>query len=89
MRLNVLENSDKKASIELAGESETIANLLGKKLWEAGADQAAFIREHPYLAMPKVIVYGKNPVKLLDNAAQKIIDQAKEFQTEFKRALGK
>ena len=89
MKLNVLENSDKKANIELAGESETLVNLLRKKLWEVGADQAAFMREHPYLAMPKIIVYGKNPVKLLDSAAQKIIDQAKEFQVEFKRALSK
>lgn len=89
MKLNVLESSDKKANIELVGESETLANLLRKKLWESGADQAAFMREHPYLAMPKIIVYGKNPIKLLDNAAQKIIDQAKEFQTEFKRALSK
>ncbi len=89
MKLNVIENSDKKANIELAGESETLANLLRKKLWEAGAEQAAFMREHPYLAMPKIIVYGKNPMKLLDNAAQKVIDQAKEFQTEFKRALSK
>ncbi|MBI4167548.1 MAG: hypothetical protein HY515_01185 [Candidatus Aenigmarchaeota archaeon] len=89
MKLNVIENSDKKANIELEGESETLANLLRKKLWESGAKQAAFMREHPYLAMPKVIVYGKNPMKMLDNAAQKIIDQAKEFQTEFKRALSK
>ncbi|MBI3412834.1 MAG: hypothetical protein HY051_02010 [Candidatus Aenigmarchaeota archaeon] len=89
MKLNVIENSDKKVNIELAGESETLANLLRKKAWEAGAKQAAFMREHPYLAMPKIIVYGKNPLKLLDNAAQKIIDQAKEFQTEFRRALGK
>ena len=57
MKLNVIENSDKKANIELAGESETLANLLRKKLWESGAKQAAFIREHPYLAMPKIIVY--------------------------------
>ncbi len=89
MKLNVLENSDKKVNIELAGESETLVNLLRKKLWEAGADQAAFMREHPYLSMPKIIVYGKNPMKLLDNAAQKIIDQAEEFQIEFKRALSK
>ncbi len=89
MKLNILESSDKKANIELIGESETLANLLRKNLWDVGVEQAAFIREHPYLSVPKIIVYGKNPMKALDNAAQKIIDQAKEFQIEFKRALEK
>ena len=89
MKLNVIESSDKKVNIELVGESETLANLLRKNLWDAGAEQAAYMKEHPYLSMPKVIVYGKNPKKMLDNASQKIIDQTKEFQVEFKRALEK
>ncbi|MFH0890031.1 MAG: DNA-directed RNA polymerase subunit L [Candidatus Aenigmatarchaeota archaeon] len=89
MKLNILENSDNKANIEMIGESETLANLLRKNLWDVGVEQAVFIREHPYLSMPKIIVYGKNPMKALDNAAQRIIDQAKDFQIEFKRALAK
>ncbi len=89
MKLNILENSDNKVNIEMVGESETLANLLRKNLWDVGVEQATFIREHPYLSMPKIIVYGKNPMKALDNAAQRIIDQAKDFQTEFERALAK
>ena len=89
MKLKLLEKSDEKMKIEMEGESFTLANLLRKNLWESGAEQASYMKEHPYLSQPKIIVFSKNPKKSLENAAQKVADAAKEFQTEFKRALKK
>lgn len=89
MKLEVLENEKEKMKVELIGETDTLANLLREKLWAEGAQQAAYMKEHPYLSTTKVIVHGKNPKKLLENAAQAIADEAKEFQVEFGRALQK
>lgn len=89
MKLKLLEKTDEKMKVELQGESFTLANIIRKNLWDVGVDQASYMKEHPYLSQPKIVVFSKNPKKSLENAAQKVADAAKDFQTEFKRALKK
>ena len=45
--------------------------------------------DHPYLSDPEIIVKGKNPLKILDDASQDIIDQIKELEKEFSKVLKK
>ena len=87
MDINVLEKEDKKLKIEIRGETHTFLNLLREKAWDAGADQASYMQEHPYLIQPKIIIRAKDPKKVLTSAAQKIIDDAEELRGEFSRAL--
>lgn len=85
MKLVLLENTDKKIILEVQGETHTFLNLLRENAWDSGSRQASYMMEHPYLSEPKLIIRADNPKRVLDNAAQMIIDQAKEFEKEFRR----
>ena len=89
MKLVVLENDPKKMVLEVQGETHTFLNLLRENAWEAGSKQASYMIEHPYLSEPKMIIRADNPKKVLDAAAHMIIDQAKEFEKEFRRVSAK
>ncbi|MEE9323219.1 MAG: RpoL/Rpb11 RNA polymerase subunit family protein [Candidatus Aenigmarchaeota archaeon] len=85
MKLVALENGNEKMILEVRGETHTFLNLLRENIWKAGGRQASYMIEHPYLSEPKLTVRAKNPKKIMDNAAQMIIDQTKDFEREFKR----
>ena len=89
MKLEVVEKEKEKLKLQITGETHTFLNLLKENAWDSGATQASYVIENPYLSTPKIIVRGKDPLKILDKASQMIIDQAKEFETHFKRASGK
>ena len=89
MELNVLEKKDDRLKIEVVGEGHTLLNILTEKCWEAGALQAHYLLEHPYLAHPKIIVRSDNPKKTMLSAAKMVSDAAKEFEAEFRKAAKK
>jgi len=85
MKLRLLEKDKEKMVFEVSGETHTFLNLLRENAWKVGTKQASYVIEHPYLSEPKFIVRAKNPIKILSSASQRIIDQAKDFEKEFKR----
>lgn len=87
MELKKLEKTKEKLKVEVRGESHTLLNLLRENAWKAGATQASYMIEHPYLAQPKITIVSPNPVKTLVSAAEQAVEEAAEFQREFKRAL--
>lgn len=87
MELEIIESRKDEVKVEVKGESHTLLNILRENAWKSGAKQAAYIIEHPYLSQPKIIVKAANPKKVLRDAAQMIVDDALEFEKEFKRAL--
>jgi len=89
MKLTALEKKENKNVIEVEGETHTFLNLLKETAWDVGSEQASYIIEHPNLSEPKLILRAKNPRKILERAAQMIIDQAKEFENEFRRVSKK
>ncbi|NOX71634.1 MAG: DNA-directed RNA polymerase subunit L [Candidatus Micrarchaeota archaeon] len=89
MKLEVFENGKEKIGIEVIGEGHTLLNILKEEAWSAGAKQASYIIKHPYMSKPKIIVRGKNPKKVLMDAAQRIVDESKEFSTLFSRETKK
>jgi len=86
MDINVLEKKKDKFVIEVRGEGHTLLNLLREKAWEAGASQANYMIEHPYLATPKIIVRAKDPKKVLRGAAELVVSEATDFSRQFGRA---
>jgi DNA-directed RNA polymerase subunit L len=90
MELKVVKQDDETLALEVVGETITVTNALRSELWEDdNVSEAAQIKEHPYLAQPKVFVKtsrGK-PQTALDKAAERIIKQTEEFTEEFKKAL--
>jgi DNA-directed RNA polymerase subunit L len=56
-------------------------------VWRAGGKQASYIIRHPYLSEPKFIVRAKDPKKMLDMAAQMIIDDTRELENAVKKKL--
>lgn len=85
MKLRLLEKGKDKIVFEVSGETHTFLNLLRENAWKVGSKQASYVVRHPYLSEPKFIVNAGNPVKILSDASQRIIDQAKDFWKEFKR----
>jgi len=89
MKLNVIENKEGILKIEIEGEGHTLLNVLRENCWEAGATQANYILDHPYLTNPTLVVHAKNPEKVLASAAKLTVQAAKEFGAEFRKAVKK
>jgi len=86
MELKVIEKKKDRMKIEVQGENHTLLNVLRENAWKAGADQASYMIEHPYMAQPKITVKANNPKRVLTSAAQSLSDDTKSFLTAFKRA---
>jgi DNA-directed RNA polymerase subunit L len=89
MELNVTKEEDKTLVVEVPKETVTVTSVLRGELWEdSNVTEAAQMKEHPYLAQPKVFVKttrGK-PHTALDKAADRVIKQTEEFVDKFKKA---
>ncbi len=86
MELRVLEKTKSKLKIEVAGEGHTLLNLLRRNSWDAKADQASYIIEHPMLSQPKIIIKAGNPKAVLSRAADMVVKQSQDFSKAFRRA---
>jgi len=84
MEVKKIEEKDDFLKVEL--DNLTLANLINENLWKQKIDYAAYSKKHPYLSNPQLVVKGKNPKKLLIDAANQIIEDCKELQAQLKRA---
>jgi DNA-directed RNA polymerase subunit L len=89
MELNAVEKGKEKLRAEVRGETHTMLNLIRENAWKAGAKQASYIIQHPYISRPEIIIRSKKPSKTMQDAAQMVIDDSRTFTTEFKRAMKK
>jgi DNA-directed RNA polymerase subunit L len=89
MELSATEKAKEKLRVEVRGETHTMLNLIRENAWKAGAKQAAYIIQHPYISQPEIIIRSKNPAKTLRDAAQIAVDDSKDFSVAFKRAMKK
>lgn len=92
MELKVVKEDEGKLILELKEGTIGFANLLRDELWkDPTIKEAAVIREHPYLAEPKILVAVSrgSPQSALEKAVENILDQTKEFREKFKAALKK
>lgn len=89
MELSATGKSKDKLRVEVRGETHTMLNLIRENAWRAGAKQASYIIQHPYISQPEIIIRSRNPAKTLRDASQRVIDDSKEFSVAFKRAMKK
>ena len=92
MQLRIDKEKENEILLEIKGETVSFANLIRSELWnDKSVAEAAYMKEHPYLAEPKIFVKVDkgSPITALDKAATRIADQAIEFREEFKRSLKK
>ena len=90
MELKVVKEDEKTLSVELKGETVSLTNLIRKELWsDKNVVEAAQIKEHPYLAEPKVFVKVSrgSPKTALKKASDRIASQLTEFREKFKSGL--
>jgi DNA-directed RNA polymerase subunit L len=92
MELNKIREDTEMIEIELKGESVGFANLLKEELWnDENVDEAAYIKEHPYMAEPKIYVKMKggrfNTRVALERAVKRLQVKLKSLKRELKRAL--
>ena len=89
MKLETVTKGKDMLEVEVDGETHTLLNILRENAWKAGADQASYFIDHPYLSEPHLSIRAKNPKKVLMDAAELLITDAKTFQREFKRVIKK
>ena len=92
MELKVIKQDETTLILECKGETVTLTNVLREELWEdKSVSEAAQIKEHPYLAEPKVFVkvYRGSPTNALKKASDRIILKTEEFREKFKKELKK
>lgn len=91
MELNKIKEGTNMIKIELKGESVGFVNLIKEELWnDDNVDEAAYIKEHPYMAEPKIYVKMKgksNPRVALERTVKRLQVKLKNLEKEFKRAL--
>jgi len=92
MEVKVLKQEKDSMLVELKGDTIGFANLLREELWEnKDVDEAASIKEHPYMSEPKVYVKtkGTSPKKVLLDAAKSLQNKVKELEKEFEMGIKK
>ncbi len=90
MELNVIKKDKNLLEVEVKGREVGFVNLIKEELWnDKSVDEAAYIKEHPYMSEPKIYVKTKKkkPKKVVENAVKRIQVQLKELKRGFKRAL--
>ncbi len=91
MELGKIKEDSNVIEIELRGESIGFANLIKEELWaDKNVDEAAYIKEHPYMAEPRIYVKmkGKSSSRVgLQRAIKRLQVKLKDLEREFKRAL--
>ena len=92
MKLRVIKQDEKTLILEVGQETVALTNLVRQELWnDKNVSEAAQIREHPYLAEPKIFVNvnrGK-PITALEKASERIESQLNEFREKLKAVLKK
>jgi DNA-directed RNA polymerase subunit L len=92
MEVRVLKQDKDSLLVELKGDTIGFANLISEELWEnKDVEEAASIKEHPYMAEPKVYVKtkGSSPKKVLLDAARSLKNKVEEIEKEFQMNIKK
>lgn len=93
MEVREVKNDENGLLIELKGDTIGFANLVREELWnDENVEEAASIKEHPYMAEPKIFVKMKGkawPQKALKDAASRVASKSKELRKEFESAFKK
>lgn len=90
MELIVVKKEDKNLVLEVREESIGFINAIREELWnDKSVSEAAFRKEHPYLAEPKIIVKTSRgePEVALEKACERLIEKIEEFKEKFKTEI--
>ncbi|MCX8178621.1 MAG: hypothetical protein N3D75_02200 [Candidatus Aenigmarchaeota archaeon] len=90
MEVKALKQEKDSLMVELKGGTISFANLVADELWDVkDVKEAAAIKEHPYLAVPKIFVKASDPKKALIAAGKEIQNKIKEIEKEFQMSSKK
>ena len=77
--------------IQINGGTLSFVNLLKEELWnDSNVQEAAAIKDHPYMAEPKLLLKMKgksNPRTAIGKSIKRVENKLKDFDKEFRRAL--
>ncbi len=92
MEINIIKEDKNMLLIELKGDTIGFANLIREELWnDKNVEEAASIKEHPYMAEPKIFVKTKEgkPQKALQESIKRLQSNLKELKKELEGSLKK
>ncbi len=83
MKLNVIESEAKSVIIEFEDADRGIAQLIKDKIIEnKDIDFAGVVKEHPEVAMPKLVVKGDKAKSVVLKAIEEIQDELKAIAAQ-------
>lgn len=74
---------NEKELLEVEMQDETLTHLIARFCKE----DAAAVRDHPFLTEPRIVIHGKQPVKAFIQAIDDTLSALEEFKNHFKRAV--
>ncbi len=85
MELQLIEKTKNSVVFKIKGEDHTFCNILTKELWnDKDTELAGYRIEHSLTEDPIVTLHTKkDPIKALQDAAERIKKQHKEFKDKF------
>ena len=85
MNLKVIEQDKEKLKVEI--DDLTLVNIIHENLWKTKIDYSAYVKEHPYLSQPVILVKSKDPKKSLIEAAEKIVEDCDVLKKKIEKAV--
>ena len=81
--LNILKNEKNKLVVEL--DDTTLACVLSDYVSRIrGVKFATFIKEHPYLEHPKILISASNPLNAFREGIRKLITDIEKLESQIK-----
>lgn len=81
MNIEFLKDEKERAHVRFENEDKTFAAALEDELWATkGVEAVAVDKKHPLIGKPELILHGKDPKKLMKEAAQSYKKKVEEFQ---------
>ncbi len=88
MEVNLNKQDDGTLIVEIGGADAYLPNLLRQELWDDDTVTfVAFDKDHPYIGTPKLIVRGKDPVKSVLDAIERLKKTFEALEEAFKNSI--
>ena len=80
---------DEKNELRISVKSNlTLINLLNENLWnQTGVKFAGYVKKHPYLGNPEILVKAANPKRVLISALDDILKDTQSLKKQLKNAF--
>ena len=87
MEVKLVEENKEKGTIKIEVDDATLVSLINENLWRGKkAEYAAWVKDHPYLSKPELVVKAKDPKAALVAAAEQVVKDTDTLKKAIQKA---